>query len=132
MKLMSPLRTPAKNTEQRIFKLIVFFILPLLAVLTVYSFATINSGKNDAAKERIRIQSGNANKRMTIFFDPIHRDLGYIQARGNTKTRLDPHNTDDVRDFLGRFSEFYLQHVNQVILYSEEDVWIYSINEGGF
>ncbi|MHC4525567.1 MAG: hypothetical protein ACYSU8_08550, partial [Planctomycetota bacterium] len=129
MKLMSPLKTPAKNTEQRIFKFTLFAALPLMAIVTAYLFISLNIQKNDVAQERIEVQSGNANKRMTIFFDPIHRDLGYLQARGNTKTRLDPYNEDDVRDFLGRFSEFYLQHVNQVILYSKDDVWVYSINK---
>ena len=129
MKVLSPLKTPAKNTEQKIFKLVLFVILPLLAVLTIYSFARINSRKNDAAHNTISIQSGNANKRMTIFLDPIHRDLRYLQARGNTKTRLDPERTDDIRDFLGRFSAFYLQNVKQVFFYDGTATWIYTINE---
>ncbi|MFZ9010344.1 MAG: hypothetical protein ACO20W_00455, partial [Anaerohalosphaeraceae bacterium] len=130
MKLMSPLKAPARNTEQRIFKYIVFVVLPLMAILTISSFIYLNEQKDNAVHEKISIQSGNANKRMTIFLDPIHRDLGYLQARGNTKTRLDPQDVDDVRDFLGRFSEFYLQNVKQVILYSQEDVWVYLIKEG--
>ncbi|MFZ9023220.1 MAG: hypothetical protein ACO3BO_00580, partial [Anaerohalosphaeraceae bacterium] len=130
MKLMSPLKAPARNTEQRIFKYIVFVVLPLMAILTISSFIYLNEQKDNAVHERIEIQSGNANKRITLFFDPIHRDLRYLQARANTKARLDPHSKDDVKDFLGRFSEFYLQNVKQVILYSQEDVWVYSINEG--
>jgi hypothetical protein len=130
MKLILPLITPAKKTEQVIFKLVLFIVLPLLAILTVYSFATINARKNEAAKDRIRIKSGNANKRMTIFFDPIHRDLPYLQARGKTQTRLDPENPEEIRDFLGRFSEFYLQNVKQVLFFDGTTTWAYEIDDG--
>jgi hypothetical protein len=131
MKFTAPLRTPAKNTEQRIFKFALFVVLPLMAILTVYSFASINSKKNDTAYNMISTQSGNASKRITIFSDPIHRDLRYLQARGNTKKQLDPENPEDVRDFLGRFSEFYLQNVKQVLFFDGKTTWIYTINEGG-
>jgi hypothetical protein len=128
MKIMSPLKAPAKNTEQKIFKLIVFFILPLLVALTVYSFATINSKKYDAAYNMISTQGGNVSKRITIFSDPIHRDLRYLQARGNTNDQLDPENPKETLDFLNRFSKFYLQNVKQVLFFDGITTWTYTVN----
>ena len=99
MKLMLPLITPAKNTEQVIFKLVLFIVLPLLAALTVYSFATINARKNEAATKIISDQSGNANKRIASFFDPISRDISYLQTLGNAG-KLEPLESDAVQEIL--------------------------------
>ncbi|MHC5123995.1 MAG: hypothetical protein ACYSOR_07315, partial [Planctomycetota bacterium] len=67
MKLMSPLKAPARNTQQRIFKYIVFVVLPLMAFLTIYLFSRIDSKKNSIAEKSIRTQSSNANKRIRLF-----------------------------------------------------------------
>ena len=126
---MLPLKTPAKNTEQKIFKFVLFIILPLMAVLTVYSFVTINSKKNDAAENRVHIQSGNANKRITIFFDPISRDIGYLQTLGNAG-KLNLQKPGEVRADLELFSKSHLQHVRRVIFWDGKKTSVYVINEG--
>ncbi|MHC4386599.1 MAG: AlbA family DNA-binding domain-containing protein [Planctomycetota bacterium] len=131
MKLMSPLKTPTKNAEQRIFKLVLFIILPLMAIVTVYSFARIDSKKNSVAEQAIRTQGGNANKRITLFFDPIFRDIGYLQALGNTG-ELNPNSSNDTVRFLQLYSESYLQHTQQVIFWDGKHTFTYKINEGEY
>ncbi len=109
MQILTFLKTPPRNTEQKILRLMLLAVLPLMTILTVYSIISIAATKTEVAKDKIYDQSGNANKRITLFFEPIFRDIRYLQARGNTKERLNPKNSEDVRDFLERFSGFYLQ-----------------------
>ncbi|MCD6174770.1 MAG: ATP-binding protein, partial [Planctomycetes bacterium] len=131
MQILTFLKTPPRNTEQKILRLMLFAVLPLMTILTVYSVINITEIKTEVAKKAIYDQSGNANKRITLFFEPIFRDIRYLQARGNTKERLNPKNPEDIRDFLGRFSSFYLQNVNQVLFWDGETTTVYTLNENG-
>ena len=128
MKLMTSLKTPAKNTEQRIFKFVLFIVLPLLAIMTAYSYSRIKTNKDDVAKNKISTQSGNANKRLTIFLDPLSRDIAYLQVRAN-EGKLDPKKASEVREFLTLFSQFYLQNVKDVIFWDGISTKIFSINQ---
>ena len=129
MKVMSPLKTPAKTTEQKIFKFVLFVVLPLMAILTVYSFVTINSKKDSAAERLINDQSGNANKRIAFFFDPIYRDFGYLQTLGS-EGLLNPHSSGDTINFLRLYLESYLQYALQIIFWDGKHTFVYKINEG--
>ncbi|OQY07422.1 MAG: hypothetical protein B6I25_01725 [Planctomycetales bacterium 4572_13] len=131
MQILTFLKTPPRNTEQKILRLMLLAVLPLMTILTVYSIISIAATKTEVAKDKIYDQSGNANKRITLFFEPIFRDIRYLQARGNTKERLNPKNSEDVRDFLERFSGFYLQNVNQVLFWDGETTTVYTLNENG-
>jgi hypothetical protein len=131
MKLITPLKTPAKNTEQVIFKLVLFIALPLLAALTVYSFATINARKNEAATKIISDQSGNANKRIASFFDPISRDISYLQTLGNAG-KLDPSDPTGIQKTLTLFSKSHLQQVRRIIFQGNETTLVYTISDGLF
>jgi hypothetical protein len=129
MKLMKPLITPAKNTEQTIFKFILFFILPLMTILTVYSFVFINSKKDEAATRIISDQGGNANKRIGSFFDPISRDIAYLQTLGDAG-KLDPLESAAVQETLKLFSKSHLQQVRRVIFWDGKTASVYAIAQG--
>ena len=129
MKFMTPFKTRAKNAEQKIFKFVLFIVLPLMAILTMYSFVNLNIQKNDAIQERIGIQSGNANKRITMFFDPISKDIGYLQALGKAG-KLDPSDSTAVQEALKLFSMSHLQQVRHVITWDGEVASVYDISEG--
>ena len=128
MKLVSPLIAPTKNTEQVIFKLVLFIFLPLLAFLTVYSFVTVNAKKDEVATRTINDQSGNANKRIASFFDPISRDIGYLQALGMSG-ELNPENPEKVKGILTRFSGSHLQHVTRIILWDGKKTTVYAMSK---
>ncbi|MHC5183603.1 MAG: AlbA family DNA-binding domain-containing protein [Planctomycetota bacterium] len=127
MKLMSPLKAPARNTQQRIFKYIVFVVLPLMAFLTIYLFSRIDSKKNSIAEKSIRTQSSNANKRIRLFFDPISRDISYLQALVNEE-KLKPQESGDILEFLDLFSNTYLQHVRHVIFRGSDSTSVYKLD----
>ena len=131
MQILTFLKTPAQNTEQKIFRFVLFAVLPFMAILTMVSFLSITATKTEVAKKTIHTQNGNANKRITLFFEPIFRDIGYLQTRGNTEKRLNPKDPIDVRDFLNRFSEFYLQNVRQVLFWDGETTSVYTLSEDG-
>ena len=131
MKLMLLLQAPAKNTGQRIFRIFLLGVLPFMAILTIVAFVNIAETKTEIAKDRIYTQSSNANKRMTLFFEPLFRDIRYLQARGNTEKRLNPKEPSDIRDFLSLFSMFYLQHVRQVLFWDGEVMLVYTLTEDG-
>ena len=131
MQILTFLKTPAQNTEQKIFRFVLFAVLPFMAILTMVSFLSITATKTEVAKKTIHTQSGNANKRITIFFEPIFRDIGYLQARGNTEKRLNPKDPADVRDFLNRFSEFYLQNVRRILLWDGQTTSVYTLSDDG-
>ena len=126
---MTPLKIPAKNTEQRIFKLVLFVVLPLLGILTAVLFANINANKNNVAEGMISTQSGNANKRMTIFLDPPSRDIAYLQICAD-KGELDPEKVSDIQRFLTSFCQFHLQNVKEVIFWDGTTTKIFPINQG--
>jgi len=133
MKLTAPLKTPAKNMQQRIFKFVLFALLPAMAILTVYAFVNIKANKSNAAQRVIMDQSGNVNKRITIFFDPIFRNIHYLRALGTTpdkKYQLDPVNQEAVRKRLELLSGSYLQHVRYVITWSDSLKTVYELKPG--
>jgi hypothetical protein len=131
MQILTFLKTPAQNTEQKIFRVVLLTVLPFMAILTIVSFINIAATKTEVAKDKIHIQSGNANKRITIFFEPLFRDIWYLQARGNTEKRLNPKDPEDVQDFLNRFSNFYLQNVRQILFWDGETTSVYTLSEDG-
>lgn len=130
MQILTLLKTSAQNNEQKIFKLILFIILPLMAGLTVYSFIAIHAKKYEAAVNLINTKSGNANKRIAIFLDPVIRDIGYLQQRGVTADKLNPQKPNDVCEFLSQFSKFYLQHIRQIIFWDGQYASVYKFNNG--
>ena len=131
MQILTFLKTPAQNTEQKIFRFVLFAVLPFMAILTVVSFLSISATRTEVAQNDIYTQNGNASKRITLFFEPLFRDIGYLKARGNTEKRLNPNDPDDVRDFLNRFSSFYLKNVREVLFWDGETILVYTLNENG-
>ena len=131
MRLLTFLKTPPRNTEQKIFRLMLLAVLPLMTILTVYSFVSVEATKTEVAKNIIHTQGGNANKRMMIFFDPVFRDIRYLQACGDTERKLNPENPAETREFLSRLSQSYLQNVNQVLFRDSEITTAYRLNKNG-
>ncbi|RKY08614.1 MAG: hypothetical protein DRP56_03840 [Planctomycetota bacterium] len=131
MQILTFLKTPAKNIEQKMFRVALLVVLPFMAILTIVSFVNIAATKTKFAKDKIHTQSGNANKRIALFFGPLFRDILYLQARGNAEKQMDPKNQEDIRDFLGCFSSFYLQNVNQVLFRDSEVTTAYTLNADG-
>jgi hypothetical protein len=128
MQILTFLKTPAKNTEQKIFKL-VLVILPFIAGLTVYSFAVITAQKNEEAIEKIATRSGNANKRIAIFLDPIIRDIGYLQQIYKTEKGFDLEKPTNIREYLKIYSKFYLQNVRRIVLWDGAKAFVFHLDE---
>ena len=131
MKLLLPLKTPAKNTEQRIFKLFLFIVLPLLGILTIYLFVTININKTEAIQGMIGDQSGNANKRIAGFFDPISRDIGYLQTLGNAG-ELNPLKPGDVQGKMNQFAASHLRNTQRVIFHGSDTTSVYTLSDDSY
>ncbi|MHC4783909.1 MAG: AlbA family DNA-binding domain-containing protein [Planctomycetota bacterium] len=131
MNLLAPLKTPAKNTEQKIFKLFLFVVLPLLGILTVYLFITINTNKIEAIQGMIGDQSGNANKRIAGFFDPISRDIGYLQTLGNAG-ELNPLEPENVQKKINPFAESHLRRTQRIIFRGSDTTLVYTISDGSY
>lgn len=130
MNFMTPLIKPAKNTEQRIFKLALFVILPIIAVVTASAFQGIRANKANAAINLIKAQSENANKRLAMFLDPLSRDVAYLQVLANKK-KLTPDKPSEIREFLTSFSKLYLQNVREVLFWDGSTASIFSIDQNG-
>ncbi|MHC4237460.1 MAG: hypothetical protein ACYSSM_04295, partial [Planctomycetota bacterium] len=131
MKLLLPLKTPAKNTEQRIFKLFLFIVLPLLGILTIYLFVTININKTEAIQGMIGDQSGNANKRIAGFFDPISRDIGYLQTLGNAG-ELNPLKPADVQAKMNQLAASHLLNTQRVIFHGSDTTSVYTLSDDSY
>ena len=102
-----------------------------MSIVTTVALVNMAGTKTEIAKDRIYARSSNANKRMSLFFDPLFRDIRYLQARGNTEKRLNPKDPSDIRDFLSHFSMFYLQRVRQVLFWDGEIMSAYTLTEEG-
>jgi hypothetical protein len=129
MKLLAPLKTPAKNTEQKIFKFVLVVVMPLMVALTLYSFDVINTKKHEFAGNEIAAQGGILNKRISMFLDPISRDIGYLQTLGNEK-ELRPSDPKAVQRTLYNFSKTHLQEVRQVVFWDKKEVSVYAVSPG--
>ena len=126
MEIIKLLKTPARNSEQRILKIFLIVVLPVMAILTVIAIADYKTAKSEIIAKMVRDQSANANKRITNFLDPIIRDTLFFQDQGN-QGKLNPEKPAEVQEMLNGFSKFYLQDVKQVLFYDGTDVSAYQL-----
>lgn len=113
MQFVKFLKTPAQNIEQKIFKVFLLVILPLMAILLIISIINVNAAKAQISADIIRNQSGNAAKRISIFFNPFFQAIKYLP----TDKRLDIEHPQTTANFLAGFSTVYLENVKDIVLY---------------
>ena len=127
MELITFFKTPAQNNEQRILKFFLIAVLPFMALLTAIAFIDYQASRNEILANIIRDKGANANKRIAGFFDPIFRDILFIQNRAS-EGKLNFENQNQLQDELNDFANSYLRNVREVLFYDGQDTWTYPLN----
>ncbi len=127
MKIIRLLKTPARNFEQRILKIFLIVVLPVMAILTIIAVVDYRDSKHEIISKMILDQSSYANKRIAFFIDPIIKDISFLKDSGD-QGKLDPERPSEAQETLDRFSKFYLQDVKQVLIYDGSEVSFYPLN----